>query len=88
MTDKEYLQRSLVPGLQFELSDTRIRIVSDNTIFIHYLAVNKFVQEDVLKEYKELGAKMDKGGFDKDDVENIESYFEWVISRTEKLCKF
>ena len=41
-----------------------------------------------LKEYKELGEKMDRGNFDKDDVENIESYFEWVISRTEKLCKF
>lgn len=41
-----------------------------------------------LKDYKELGAKMDKVGFDKDDVEKIESYFEWVISRTEKLCKF
>lgn len=62
MTDKEYLQRSLVPGLQFELSDTRIRIVSDNTIFIHYLAVNKLVQEDVLKEYKELLALCRKYG--------------------------
>ena len=54
MTDKEYLEKPLVPGLSFELSKYRIRIVSDSTIFVSVNKIDRLIQEDVLALYKSI----------------------------------
>lgn len=54
MTDREYLAKPVLPNMQYEITDKRIYIANDNTVFINVCNIEKFRQEDILEKYKEL----------------------------------
>lgn len=54
MTDKEYLQRPLLEGLKFEITEDSIRIQTPCTSFFNNSRPQKFIQEDILEVYKNV----------------------------------
>ena len=54
MTDREYLAKPVLPNMKYEITDSRIYIANENTVFIQANNIEKFRQEDILDRYKEL----------------------------------
>ena len=62
MTDREYLAKPVLPNMKYEITDSRIYIANENTVFIQANNIEKFRQEDILDRYKELLAVCKKYG--------------------------
>ena len=62
MTDREYLSKPVLPNMKYEITDNRIYIANENTVFIQANNIEKFRQEDILDKYKELLAVCKKNG--------------------------
>ena len=62
MSDREYLSKPILPNMQYDITDKRVYIANENTIFVNISNIEKFKQEDILEKYKELLAVCKKYG--------------------------